>query len=491
MNILMVSAEAFPFSKTGGLGDVVGSLSQALAQSGEQVTVLLPYWPAGHAGPPPARLATGLNTSFPGDPAEFGIRVDRPHEGLTYLLIDAPNLFDRAGLYGDETGRAYLDNVARFTFFGRAVLKVIDHCSLPTDVLHLHDWHAGLLPWQRRFSSGSKTVAPVGIVQTIHNIAYQGRFAADDWKWTGLPRSAFSLEGIEFWGDWSMLKAGILAADQITTVSPTYAQELLGADQGKGFEGILASRQARLTGIINGIDRDKWNPASDSHLECRYDLATVGVGKAACKRRLQLDWGLPARHDVPLIGMVGRLTEQKGIDALLLFAKHLLNRETQFAILGQGDRNLEELVTQLAECYPDRVRAKIGFHESEARRIYAAADGFFMPSRFEPCGLSQLLAMRYGAIPIVHAVGGLIDTVVDATPSTIERRTATGFHFHRWSEEALIGVFARVEEAFRSRLVWDGLIASAMQADWSWAKSVPQYQRVYGQACRFAQRAGS
>lgn len=492
MNVVMVTAEAFPFAKTGGLGDVVPSLAEAFAHRGHDVTIILPYWPQGARHRKPAIIRNDLTTSFPHDPPIFSLREHQDEAGPRFLLIDQPNYFDRPGLYGEPGGEAYADNASRFAFLGRAALEVMRLRSRPIDILHLHDWHTGLIPLQAEsLWQAVPSLNRAGIVFTIHNAAYQGRFGRQDWQFTGLPEGEYSPEGIEFWGDWSALKAGIISADMITTVSPTYAAELLTPENGMGMEGILAQRAPRLVGIVNGIDIDDWNPATDPNLEPTYDHATFLEGKAKNKRRCQEEFGLPVLPDVPLVGIVGRLAHQKGIDILSDIAKHLLNREIQLVILGQGDPPLEELVTQCARCYPDRVAARIGFDELLARRIFAGTDWFFMPSRFEPCGLSQLYAMRYGSIPIAHAIGGLADTIVDASPIAIENHTATGFLFHELSEQGVMGAFARATEAYRHRPIWSGLVATAMRADWSWDRSVEPYERVYGQASLFAQARSS
>jgi starch synthase len=492
MNVVMVTAEAFPFAKTGGLGDVVPSLAEVLARRGHDVTVILPYWPAGVRNRTPGIIRNDLSTSFPHDPANFSLREHQDQAGLRYLLIDQPGYFDRAGLYSEPGGEAYADNARRFAFLGRAALEVMRSRSRPIDILHLHDWHTGLIPLQAESLPQSvPALRRTGIVFTIHNAAYQGRFGQQDWSVTGLPEGEFTFEGIEYWGDWSSLKAGIISADMITTVSPTYAAELLTPEHGMGMEGVLAQRASRLVGIVNGIDIDDWNPASDPNIETTYDVESFLEGKAKNKRRCQEEFGLPTLPDVPLVGIVGRLAHQKGIDILSELAKHLLNREIQLAILGQGEPAIQDLVTQCARCYPDRVAARIGFDEPLARRIFAGSDWFFMPSRFEPCGLSQLYAMRYGSIPIAHSVGGLADTIADASPSAIENQTATGFLFHDLTEQGVIGAFTRATEAYRHPRTWNGLITTAMRTDWSWDRSVAPYERVYGQAALFAQARSS
>jgi starch synthase len=492
MNVVMVTAEAFPFAKTGGLGDVVPSLAEALSRRGHDVTMILPYWPAGASGRKPGIIRDNLSTSFPHDPATFSLREHRDEAGHRFLLIDEPGYFDRTGLYGEPGGEAYRDNASRFAFFGRAALEVMRLRSRPIDILHLHDWHTGLIPLQAEsLWHPVPALNRAGIVFTIHNAAYQGRFGRQDWPTTGLPEGEYTIEGIEYWGDWSALKAGIVSADMITTVSPTYAAELLTPEHGMGLDGVLAQRASRLVGIVNGIDIDDWNPATDPHLEAPYDLDNFLAGKAKNKRRCQQEFGLPLLPDVPLVGIVGRLAEQKGIDILSDIAKHLLNQDIQLAILGRGEPALEELVTQCARCYPDRVAARIGFDEPLSRRIFAGSDWFFMPSRFEPCGLSQLYAMRYGSIPIASAVGGLADTIVDASPIAIENHTATGFLFHDLSEQGVMGAFARATEAYRHRPIWNGLVTTAMRTDWSWDRSVEPYERVYGQASLFAQARSS
>jgi starch synthase len=487
MKIAMVSAEAHPFARTGGLGDAVSSLAHALAAAGCEVSVILPYWPAGLTESPPEIVGPPLSTRFSLDPPSFHFRETRAAGGVRFLLIDQPAYFDRPGLYGHSAG-PYADNAARFTFFGRAVLELIRN-RFPDglDLLHLHDWHASLIPAQARFAREPiPSLRRAGSVLTIHNAAFQGRFPAHEWPFTGLPIELFTPEGIEFWGDWSTLKSGILSTDAVTTVSPTYATELLRPESGMGMDGVLRQRASRFVGIVNGVDPKQWDPASDGCLPSRYSIESASEGKRDNKRACQELFGLPPRADIPLVGMVGRLAHQKGIDILSSLAKHWLNRDIQLVVLGQGEAPLEGLVRQLADCYPDRVGVRIGFDDPLARQVYAGSDWFFMPSRYEPCGLSQLYAMRYGSIPIVHAVGGLADTVVDATPRALEIRSATGFVFRELSEASVMGAFARAAEAYRHPITWRSLVRSAMSADWSWSRSVGQYEQVYQRAQRSA-----
>lgn len=487
MNIVMVASEAVPYAKTGGLADVVGSLAPILAKRGHAVTLILPLYRSVRTKLRNVRVVDSLRVPVNNEPVSCTVIEDPAAAPVRVLLLDQPNLFDREGMYVDRFGKDYSDNSKRFSFFCRAALEIVQRQNIPVDAFHLHDWQAGLIPvYVRTLYRQHPIIGQAGTIFTIHNLAFQGRFAADEWNVTGLDTSLFSMEGLEFWGDWSMIKGGLLWADQITTVSPTYAKEILEPEDGYGLEGVIKQRAHRLVGITNGIDVDTWNPATDAHLARNYDVNSWRDGKSACKSAFQSSHGLSPNRDVPLMGMVGRMTYQKGTDLLVQIAKNLLNMPIQLAILGAGDGPLENVARQFGKLYPDRIAAHVGFDESLAHQIYAASDWFFMPSRFEPCGLSQLYALRYGAVPIVHAVGGLIDTVQDATPTNLENGTATGFHFSDVDAQSSLAAIARGRDAFQNPGVWSRIVGAGMKKDWSWSRSAASYEEVFQRAKELA-----
>ena len=487
MNIVMVASEAVPYAKTGGLADVVGSLAPTLARAGHTVTLILPLYRTVRSRLRNVRVVDSLRVMVNNERVSCTVLEDPAAAPVRVLLIDQPGYFDREGIYVDRFGKDYADNSKRFSFFCRAALDIVQRQNIPVDAFHLHDWQTGLIPiYARTFYREHPAISKAGMVFTIHNLAFQGRFPADEWNVTGLDQSHFSMDGLEFWNDWSMIKGAILWADQITTVSPTYAKEILEPADGYGLEGVIKRRSHRLVGITNGIDVDTWNPATDPQLARTYDRFTWREGKAACKKAFQDSKGLAPLTNVPLVGMVGRMTYQKGTDLLVQIAKNLLNMPIQLAILGAGDAPLENVARQFGRLYPDRIFVHVGFDESLAHEIYAASDWFLMPSRFEPCGLSQLYALRYGSVPIVHAVGGLIDTVQDATPPNLENGIATGFHFSEIDPPSLLAAIARARDAYQNPNVWSPIVEAAMKKDWSWSRSAAAYEEVYRRAVQLA-----
>jgi starch synthase len=486
MKIIQIASECAPYAKTGGLADAVDSLARALALRDHQVTLILPGYRT-LLGRFPATKIFQAELPMQRGSVPYSILALSPREKLAnspaVWVVDAPVYFDREGVYVDESGQAYADNAERFAFFTRAAIESLTELDPDVDIVHAHDWPTGLAPvYVREETSTQDRRRTAGTVFTIHNLAFLGRFGADLWPVTSLPRTLYNIEGLEFWGDWSMLKGGIAFADEITTVSPTYAREITTSPFGEGLDGLLRHRSEYLTGILNGMDRDAWNPETDPCLPRNYDLLSWSIGKAECKRHFQESVGLPIDPSIPLLGMVGRLAHQKGTDLLVELAKTFLNVPLQLAILGQGEPPLESMIRQFGQWYPDRVTVHVGFDESLARRIYAASDGFLMPSRFEPCGLSQMYALRYGAIPIVHAVGGLVDSVVDATPENIEMGRANGFHFHGVTPHTLLTAIERARHAWAVPRIWRGIVHAAMAADFSWQQSVPLYEAVYRRA---------
>ena len=453
MNILHASSEVFPYSKTGGLADATAALARAQAAAGHTVTLVTP-------------LYRGIREQFPGlEPlgqAEPPAKVWRlePEPNLTVLFIDEPEWFDRDGLYG------HADDAERFIFFSKCVARLAKR----TEIVHAHDWQSGLV-------MPLLTDVPAGKVFTIHNAAYQGRFPADKFELTGLPESFFDWRQLEFHGDVSFLKGGIVCADLVTTVSPRYARELLTKEYGCGLKGVFQARGDRLTGVLNGVDYTEWNTTDNPHLAAAYSGDSPG-GKAANKRALQRELGLPELADVPLLGNISRFTDQKGIDILLGALEELLGGGVvfQFVGLGSGDPLLEQAMSGLAKRHPDRVAVQIGYDTGLAHRIEAGSDFYVMPSRFEPCGLNQLYSLRYGSVPVVRATGGLDDSVIDLGQGDA---LATGIKFTDYSAEALgqalgraLALYARPKRLAKVR-------DNGMRADFSWGQTTAEYERLY------------
>jgi starch synthase len=493
LNVLLAASEVVGFAKTGGLADVAGSLPTALARRGHHCAVILPLHrsarkaavePTEHTFSVPIldRMVPGRlwRSSLPG--------------GVPVYLIEQDDYFDRddpgvgRGIYqfmaSDGTRRDYTDNCERFVFFNRAVLEVMPRLDVWPDVLHANDWQTGLLPVYLRelYDRRSDASAPydrVRSLMTIHNMAFQGSFWHLDMPLAGLDWRLFTPEKVEFHNKLNFLKAGIVYADRINTVSPTYAQEIQTPYYGCGLQGVLYARRQRLSGIVNGVDYSAWDPKIDKHLAANYcpdDLA----GKAECKRAVQEEMGLEQDAAAPLFGVVARLTEQKGVDLIGAVAPGLLDRGVQIAILGEGDRRYHQLFTVLAQRHPGRLGLKLGFSEPLAHRIEAGADLFLMPSAYEPSGLNQLYSLKYGTPPLVRATGGLADTVVDATPPAMADGTATGFRFAAYSAAALWQTSLRAEAMYRGdEAAWRQLMRNGMTRDWSWDRSAAEYEALY------------
>jgi len=506
LNIVFLSTEAVPLAKTGGLADVCGALPTQLARRGHQVSLIMPAFRSIYASGIPIE-PTEISFALPMRGSVVGARLlkaelpggdDNPVE---VYFIDQPQYYDRPSLYGDASGD-YPDNCERFAFFCRGAVHAIERLGRPVDIVHCNDWQTGLVPaymtleetrrpWMKRARS----------VLTIHNLAYQGHFWHWDYPLTGLDWKHFRPEGLEFYGHLNMLKTGIVYADKITTVSPTYAKEIQSELHGCGLDPLLRSRSDVLHGITNGIDDEIWNPATDKYLRLphqrglppapsssepggsgNYDVDTWEVGKAIQKRRLQEAFDLRVDPELPLIGLVGRLAGQKGWDLIIeVLRGHLeQTRPTQWVILGTGEPRYHEQLTALASIYPERFGLKLGFSDELAHQIEAAADIFVMPSRYEPCGLNQLYSLRYGTVPVVTATGGLVDTVVDATPENLAAGTATGFHVREFSAAELDRTLGlALQMRFHDKKNWRTLVESGMRQDWSWGKSAAQYEKLY------------
>lgn len=483
LKVLIPTSEAVPFAKTGGLADVCGALPIQLQQLGHDVTLIMPaYRCIFEAGLPIRELDTSFEVPV-GNRAVTGslMMAELPGADVPVYFVVQDEYFDRDGLYGDS-GIDYRDNCERFVFFSRAALEVVRILELDVDLVHCHDWQTGLIPTymsiEYRAAHGYESMASVF---TIHNLAYQGRFWHWDMLLTGLDWKHFDWQQLEFHGDLNLMKAGIVFADALSTVSPTYAGEIQTAAYGCGLEGALRQRQEVLTGILNGVDYQQWNPATDTQLPQTYDVRTWTSGKAACKAALQKELALPVASDTPLVGIVGRLVEQKGIDLIVdIIERWARYEDVQWAVLGTGQREYEKQLQRVAEQFPERVAVRLEFSNPLAHRIEAGSDMFLMPSRFEPCGLNQFYSLLYGSVPIVHATGGLADSICGAHPTTIADGTANGFSFTEYDVEHCESSLRQAVEMYRNdQTTWQQLVGRGMQQDWSWRGSAEQYTQLY------------
>ncbi len=481
MKIVMLASEAVPFSKTGGLADVAGSLPRALERLGVESSLIIPFHRR-FSKAAPAIESTGVSLRIPvGSKLVEGsvFKSKLPGSRVSAYLIDQADYFDREGVY-QQQGVDFADNFERFLFFSRAALETMRLLELEPDVIHCNDWQTGLAPVYLEELYRSRTgFERVGTLLTIHNLAYQGTFPMASMNLTGLDWRLFNWQQLEFHGKLNCLKAGLVFADRLSTVSPTYANEIQGAELGCGLDGLLRLRRDELSGIVNGIDHAVWNPASDPLLAENYDQNDFEAAKAACKALLQRRASLPERPDVPLFAQIGRLDPQKGWDLLADAAPRLLEHDVQIVFLGEGQPRYHELLDRLAAKYPEKLRAFLQFSDPLAHQIEAGADLFLMPSLYEPCGLNQLYSLAYGTIPIVHATGGLADTVVDATPANLEAGRATGFVFEKPTAAELTQAIERALALWKNSQAWSALARNAMKADWSWDRSAREYSELY------------
>ncbi len=488
LRLLFATSECAPWVKTGGLGDVAAALPAALTGVGVDARVLLPAYPDVLKAAGRTRLLADIAATPPWPAAE--LRGARLPSGVRVALVCCPRLYDRpGGPYQDAQGRDHPDNAQRFGFLAwiAALLSgPVSPLKWRPQVLHCNDWQTGLAPAFLRFSGARH--APT--VMTIHNLAFQGVFPGNLTAELGLPPQAWAIDGVEFHGQTAFLKAGIQCGDAISTVSPTYAREIRQAPLGFGLEGLLEYRADALTGILNGIDTTIWNPATDALLPERYDVDTL-ERKKGNKLELQRVLGLTESEDAPLLGMVSRLTWQKGSDLVAALAPELAARGAQLAVAGEGDEVHVRALVAASRAAPGRVGVAVRFDERLAHLIEAGADAFLMPSRFEPCGLNQMYSQRYGTPPIAHATGGLVDSIVDATPRSLADRTATGFLHGEPSAEALSGAVARMLEAYRAPGLWRGIQRAGMTRDFGWQRSAAAYVDLYRSAVARATAATS
>lgn len=502
LKCLHAASEVAGFAKTGGLADVVGSLPIALKSRGIESIVVMPLYRACR------------NSKRPMEPLDLRFRVpigERMVEGRLWrstlpdsdvpvYLIEQPEFFDRddpatqQSLYqltnaaGDKVD--YPDNSARFGFFSRAILETMRLLGYWPEILHLHDWQTGLAAvflreiYQKHAKPDLRgNYAAIRTVLTIHNLDYQGTFSHLDLPMLGLPWRLFTMDLLEFHGQLNFLKAGLVYANLLTTVSPTYAKEIQTTLRGAGLHGVLMQRSNKLFGIVNGIDEQVWNPATDPHLAASFDSTTLDVGKARCKAALQQHFALDVQPRTPLLGIVSRLAYQKGFERINEVLPDFVRQGVQLAVLGDGEKKYRDLLTELRAAFPGQVGLMLGYSEPLAHQIEAGSDVFLMPSLYEPCGLNQLYSLRYGTLPVVHRTGGLADTVADATPENVAAGRATGFSFTPHTREAFADALQRCVAIYRNHpTTWWKIQQTAMAQDWSWRRSASEYERLYRRA---------
>jgi len=478
IKVAFIASEAVPFSKTGGLADVAGTLPRFLGSRGAEVRLFLPLYRTTREG--------GRNSSAPetsdraevdwnGARSRFGVRVSRDKEFSSHF-IEKDEYFDREGLYGTSSGD-YPDNGERFGFFCLAALEAMRKDAFRPDIIHAHDWQSALsLAYLRHRYGGDAFFKGTRSVFTIHNLAYQGLFPREILPVVGLPDSLFHHEEMEFYGRLNFLKAGILYSSAVNTVSPAYSREIQTPEFGCGLDGLLRHRRAALSGILNGVDYSEWNPARDRHIAAPYTPADL-EGKKRCKSDLLKTFGLPAGEgDVPVMGMVTRLAGQKGLDILADALDGLFEETLKLVILGQGEPSLERRLAEVRDRRPDAFGLRLGFDEALAHKIYAGSDMFLIPSRYEPCGLTQMYSLKYGTVPVVRATGGLEDTIREFQPET---REGNGFKFRVASPKALRDAVRRAGRIYRRKDLWASLVDNAMACDFSWDRSAGEYLDLY------------
>ncbi len=477
MKVLHVAAEVFPLVKTGGLADVVAALPVALAEQGADVRLLLPGLPAVLDGVQSPRLVVDIGACF----GALRVRLllaRLPGSKLPVYVIDAPYLYRRGGSpYQDSQGEEWPDNLQRFALLGWVAAHLAADDADPQwvpDIVHAHDWHAAMACAY----VAEHPPTPAATVLTVHNLAFQGLFPMHDWPTLGLATRLMSPTGLEFHGQLSFMKAGLQFADHVTTVSPTYAHEIATHEFGCGLDGVIRGRGNAVSGILNGIDPEIWNPAADAAIAQRYDTLAP-AGKLACRRALQKELGLEADEESLLITLVSRLTSQKGLDLVLTALPEMLKAGVQLAVQGTGDPVFEAAFRMAAQAHAGRVHVHIGYDEARAHRLVAGADAIAVPSRFEPCGLTQMYGLRYGTLPIVRRVGGLADTVTDATPQALADGSATGFVFDVATPAALERCVRRAVELRAQPAAWAAVMHTAMKRELSWAGPASDYMALY------------
>jgi starch synthase len=475
MKILFVASEGLPFSKTGGLADVMEALPRALVALGHEVVVLLPRYRNTKA----VAVAAPSLTIALGDVLRFPAIVDGGVlQGVRYYFVDDPEYFDRDQLYG-VAGKDYPDNAERFAEFCRAAIEFTKHVWMP-EVVHCHDWQSALVPVLLRTQyAGDLAAQGLPVVFTIHNMGYHGQFKRDTIEKIGLPPSLFQLDAMEFFGDLNLLKGGLVFSDYLTTVSRKYAQEIQTPEYGHGLDGVVRDRADCLVGILNGVDYAVWSPESDRLIAARYSPKDLS-GKLVCKRDLLEAFALPAEtENKPAVGIISRFTDQKGFDLLADLAPGLLTEDLTIVALGAGEPKYERLFRELARLYSGRIAVKVAYDNVLAHKIEAGADMFLMPSRYEPCGLNQIYSLKYGTVPVVRATGGLDDTIEPFDSGTGQ---GTGFKFQEYDGAALLGAVRQALAVYKDPASWRRLQLNGMAKDFSWRASALEYARLYERA---------
>jgi len=476
VKIVFVTPELAPVSKVGGLADIAASLPRALKRLGHRVYVIVPRYATGTGVESVGPVATGIELELEMDGARRTARLSRARlSGVTTYFVESDDYFEGRAIYG-ESGRDYNDNPFRFAFFSRAALAATEALGLAPDIIHVNDWQTSLLPVYQRLEDRPSRMP---VVLTVHNLAYQGIFPRELLPRLGLPDALFHIDGLEFYGRLNFLKGGLVSAERLTTVSPSYAQEIQRSELGAGLEGVLRARADRLTGIVNGIEPNDWDPGKDPALTSRF-ASTRLSGKAAGKIELQKELGLTLSPRTPLLAAIGRLDPQKGLELVLEAVPALVAEErAQLVVLGSGREEFLDAFRPLVARYPKAISVNRGFQEALGRRIYAGADLFLMPSRYEPCGLGQMIALRYGTLPVVRATGGLADTIRDLDE---DPDRGNGFSFEAFDASALLATLRRALRHYENEKLWTRWVRRAMREDSSWKSSAGRYLDVYEQA---------
>ena len=475
MKILFVAPEGLPFSKTGGLADVVGALPKSVAEMGHELAVLLPRYRGNKIV---ARVVPSLTIPL-GNKLRFPALADGGViDGVRHYFVDDPEFFDREQLYGDKTGD-FPDNPERFAEFSRAAIEFAKHVWMP-DVVHCHDWQTALVPlFLRTLYAGDPALRNLPVVFTIHNLGYQGLFPHSVLARVGIPESLFTMDVLEYYGKANLLKGGLVYADYLTTVSRKYAQEIQTAEYGCGLEGVIRRRADRLVGILNGVDYAAWSPEADTFLAANYSAQNL-TGKRMCKKDLLHSFRLPVDNlERPVIGIVSRFADQKGFDLIGQVAEQLMKENLTLVALGTGEPQHERFFRALAEQYPAKVGVRIAYDNALAHKIEGGADMFLMPSRYEPCGLNQIYSLRYGTVPVVRATGGLDDTIEAYDPKTFK---GTGFKFEAYAGKALLECLQQALKVFRDQRAWRAIQTNGMAKDFSWRASAVAYVKLYESA---------
>jgi starch synthase len=472
LRVLFVASEGLPFSKTGGLADVVEALPKALVAAGHEVAVVLPRYRGTKATAvviPSLTIPVGGRLRFP------AVADGTTISGVRYFFVEDPAYFDREGIYGGSRGD-YADNPERYSEFCRAAIEISKHV-FPADVFHCHDWQTALVPVLLRTIYGDDPlVKDLPVVFTIHNLGYHGQYGREVLERAGIPAPLFNPNGLEFFGNVNLLKGGLVYSDYLTTVSRRYAQEIQTPEFGYGLDGVVRSRADRLVGILNGVDYSAWNPETDPFITARYSAKDLS-GKQACKQELLEIFGLPRQHIArAVIGIVSRFADQKGFDLIAERAHDLMREDVALVVLGTGERRYEEMFRALAAAYPDRAAVRIAYDNAIAHKVEAGADMFLMPSHYEPCGLNQIYSLKYGTVPIVRATGGLDDTV---EVFNLEHGTGTGFKFEEYSGAALMYAIRQALHHFVDERIWKRIQLNGMNKDFSWRAPAAEYAKVY------------